>query len=539
MACAPAPSPAGAPRGELSAERDDPVYGIAFVRGGMTDLVTGPGPDEGGHAQALASIARGTALATVGSVVASVFGFVALLVMGRVLSQAEFGLLVLALNVLLATATVTVAGADLAIVRYVAAARAPGAQRGAILTPLALVLPLNVALAVLVLVFAEPLAERVFGEPHFADPLRAIAVGIPLTVLGQLLAAAVGGLERVSADVARRVVEQGARLVLLPAAVAIGFGVTGAAVGVTVAAALSVLTAGALLARHLPRGGATVATDLREVVAFAWPQAIAGLAPQVWSLLMLVFLAQLAGPRAVAVFGAALALARAPKLLYYAFTYRFSPTISRLWEERRQHELHALLKSVTRWVAVVELPFLALLIAVPDGFIRLFGDEYRDGAVVLALFAIALLFDSLAGPVETMLVMTGKVRLELIANVVTTATVVPIAFPLIDSLGVNGAGIAAILYSVLLNGFKIFFVRDRLRMHPFSMSLAGPFVVAGVVAGGAAFVASATPVVNTTIVGTAGLSVSALALYALLLLRVIGVSGADRRALALAIRPER
>ena len=503
----------------------------------MTSAVPGPGVEEGGLAHALARIVRGTALATAGSVVASILGFLSLLLMGHLLSQPEFGLLVLALNVLAATATVTIAGAHLAIVRYVATASAPGAQRGAMLTPLALVQPLNIVLALLVLIFAAPLAERVFGEPDFVGPLRAIAVAIPLTVLAQLLAAAVSGLERVSGDAARKVVEQGARLLLLPAAVAIGLGVTGAAVGVAVAAGLSVVTAGEFLRRHLPRGGTRVPIGVREVVGFAWPQAIAGLAPQVWTLLTFVFLAQLAGPRAVAVFGAAVLIARAPKLLYFAFTYRFSPTISRLWEERREGELHELLKSVTRWVAVLQLPFLALLIAVSGGFIRLFGEEYRDGGTVLALFTAAVLLESLAGPVETMLVMTGNVRLELIANVVTTVTVVPIAFVLIDFYGVNGAGMAALLYSVLLNGLKTFFVRKRLQMHPFSLSLVGPVVASAVAAAAAALVASVIPVLKTTIVGTGALSVCALALYALLLLRVVGVSLTDRRAIALALKP--
>lgn len=476
------------------------------------------------------------AVATAGSVLASVLGFLSLLVMARVLSQPEFGLLVLALNVLTATATVTVAGADRAIIRYVSAARLPGAKRGAMLTPLAIVMPLNVVLAVVALVLAAPVAARVFGEPSFAGPLRAVAIAVPLSVLAQLLAAAVSGLERASGDAARKVVEQAARLILLPGAIAVGLGLTEAVLGVAVAAALGAFTAGVLLYRYLPRGGTTVPTRVREIFGFAWPQATAGLAPQVWALLTLAFLAQLAGSRAVALFGAAVAIARAPQLLYFAFTYRFSPTIARLWEDRRHEQLHELLKSVTRWVTVLEIPFLALLIAVPGVFIGLFGAQYRDGAVVLSLFATAVLLDSVAGPVETMLVMTGEVRLELVANMVAVAAVVPVAYVLIGSYGANGAAIATILYSVVLNGLKTLFVGKRLKMHPFSPTLAGPFAAAAIAAGFAALAVAAAPVLGTTLLGAGPLAVCALALYAVLMLRVVGVSQTDRRALALALR---
>jgi O-antigen/teichoic acid export membrane protein len=478
------------------------------------------------------------AVAMLGSVLGGGLGFVFVLVMARLMHQAQFGLLVLAVNLVNQGAALGVWGADYATIRFVSAARTPGRKRGAMLTPLLLVTALNLGLALVVLVLARPIAVHLLGQPRFTNPLRVVALVLPLTVIAQMLSAANSGLEQARGELVRKVVEQGGRIVLAPLALAAGLGLVGAVFGMLAAAAGAVLAVGVILVRSLPRGGKIERVGAREVFSFAWPQSVANVASQLWSLVAIGVLAQFGSTRALALWGAAVAIARIPALIYNSFAFRFSPTISRLWEERRLDELHELLKSVTRWVAILAVPLYAIAVALPGPLLQIYGSKFQGGSVALVLIAFAVLIDSLAGPVDRALIMTGRVKLEMAANLVTAAVMLVASVLLTYYYGLNGAAIGLILYNVLVNATKALLVWKLMRMNPLSLPLVGP-IAAAALSGGVVAAIDRTTSLGHSLVGTALLAAVLLVLYAVLLLRVIGVSSADRNALRIATRSAR
>lgn len=504
-----------------------------MARSGYARVVRGA---TSGHDAALAAIVRGMIVALVGSVVGGGLGFLFLVVMARVMNQGGFGVLVLAVNLVNLGAAFGVAGADYATIRYVAAAGSPGQKRGAMATPLVLVLALNVAVALLVVAFARPIGDRLLAPDGHTGTMRAIALVLPLTVTAAMLSAAVSGLEQARGELVRKVTEQGGRIVFAPLLYALGLGVTGAVLGMAVAATLAVVAVAAILLTQLPRGGRTEWLPAGDVVSFAWPQTLANISGQLWLTVAVIALAQLAGTRDVALWGAALAIARLPALVYNAFTFRFSPTISRMWELQHLDDLAALLKSVTRWVAILAVPLYAVAIAIASPLLHIYGRKYAGGATALVLMALAVLVDSLAGPNDRALIMTGRVKLEMVANVSTALVMIPVAVGLTDLWGLNGAAIGLIAYNVLMNAIKGALVWRTLRMNSLSLAMTGPLLAATVAGAVAALVAHVTPL-GSSLAGTAALVVLVLGLYVFLLLRVVGISTADRGALRLALRP--
>lgn len=498
----------------------------------MAEVVEPAGDARG---RALAAVIRGASVALLGSVLGGGLGFLFPVVMARVLPQSSFGLLVLALNLLLAASALGTAGADYAAIRGVAAADDPGAKRGAMRTPIRLVLVLDLTVAVVLALLAGPLARHVFGQPQFVWPLRAIALVLPLTVLAQMFSASLSGLERASGELVRKVVEQGGRVVLAPLAVATGLGVAGAVAGMAAAAAAAAVAVGWLLLRSLPRGGATVPVSARGVVTFAWPQTIANVAAQLWQLANVVILAQYTSARVVALYGAALALARLPALVYNSFSFRFSPAIARLWAAGEREELSHLLQSVTRWVSMIAVPFYAIAVAVPAPLLLVYGHGYRRGALALALICLGSLCNSLAGPVEWTLIMTGRVKLEMAANVGAAIPLLGVALWLIPRYGLTGAAVTSLLYALAINLTKTIFVARTLHLHAFSTVLLRPLAAAAA-AGGAAAVAEHAAGVGVTLLGTLALAAIVLAAYVIGLVVLGGMPREDRAALSLAIR---
>jgi O-antigen/teichoic acid export membrane protein len=491
---------------------------------------------DGGHGQALAAIVRGMIVALVGSILGGGFGFLFLVVMAHQMPQHRFGLLVLSVNILTLGSALGVAGADYATIRYVAAADDPGRKRGAMATPLVLVLAFNLAVALLLAAAAHPVAVHVLGQPDMTGPLRVVAVVLPLTVLAMMLSACLSGLESARGELVRKVAEQGGRIVFAPLFYGVGLGVAGAVGGMAAAAAVAAVSVGLLLQRRIPRGGRTRWLEPGKVISFAWPQTLANVAGQLWLNAAVIALVHFEGARAVALWGAAIAIARLPALVYNAFTFRFSPTISRLWEHDERNELALLLKSVTRWVTIMAVPLYAVAIALAGPLLHVYGSRYRGGGTVLVLIAVAVLIDSLAGPNDRALIMTGRVKLEMAANVSTAVAMTAVSIPLTWEWGLDGAAAGLIAYNVLVNGLKALLVWRTLRMNSFSTGMLGP-IAAAALAGAATLGIDRVTGLGSSLPGTAVLAIVLLLLYALVLLRVIGVSEVDRSALRLAARP--
>jgi O-antigen/teichoic acid export membrane protein len=487
------------------------------------------------HVSELAAIIRGMSVALLGSVVGGGLGFVFLVAMARLTNQHDFGLLVLAVNLLATAAAVTVAGADYATIRYVAAARSPGAKRGAMMAPIRLVMALNLCVAAAAAVFAAPISKHLLGQPDFTRILRAAAVVLPLTVLAQMFSACLSGLEQARGELVRKIVEQAGRIALGILALSLGFGLVGATLSMAVAAAATAVAVGYVLLRSLPRGGTTESIGGRVVIRFAWPQAVGNVATQLWVVAAIAILSHSTDARTVALFGAAFAIAQLPLLVYNAFTYRFSPAIARLWDRGENEALGQLLKSVTRWVAIFAVPLFAVAIALPGPLLQIYGSNYRPAALALALMTIATLLNALAGPVERALIMTGRVKLEMATNLVATVVVVGLALILTPRYGLTGAAISVLVYTIVRNAAKSYLVYRTMRMTPLSFSLVRPLLAAAVASGVAIGLAQVTDA-DASLLGTAALGLALISTYALILLRFFGISKADRRTLALAFR---
>jgi O-antigen/teichoic acid export membrane protein len=470
-----------------------------------------------------------------GGILGGGLSFLLLVVMARTVAQSDFGLLVLALNVLISTAAFAIWGVDYATIRFVAAARSTARKRGAMLTGIALVMMINLIISATAAALAGPISTDLLGQPRFTPILRTLALVLPLTVLAQMLSAALSGLEQARGEFARKVVEQSARILLAWAAYALGLGLVGVIFGFAAAAVAAVVVVGWLLLRALPLSGPTEKVPLREMLAYSWPQAVANGAAQLWTLASILILTRATDARTVALFGAAFAIAQLPLLFYYAFAYRFSPTIARLWDQGDHETLRETLKGVTRWVVTLALPLYAAVIALPGPLLRMYGPTYTGAATALVILTVATLVNSMAGPVERALIMSGRVKLEMRTNVIATIVTIALAIPITNRYGLVGAASTALVYASLRNATKSYLVWRTMGMNALSLSLARP-IAAALLSSLAVVVVARQTDLGESLVGTAALGALQVLLYFVLLFRLIGIPKGDRHALAVAIR---
>jgi len=93
-----------------------------------------------------------------------------------------------------------------------------------------------------------------------------------------------------------------------------------------------------------------------------------------------------------------------------------------------------------------------------------------------------------------------------------------------------------LIYTIFRNAAKLYLVYRTMNMTPLSLSLVRPLAAATLASGVAIGIAQVTGAGNS-LAGTAALGIVLIAAYALILVRFIGISQADRRTLVLAFRP--
>ncbi len=133
-------------------------------------------------------------------------------------------------------------------------------------------------------------------------------------------------------------------------------------------------------------------------------------------------------------------------LLYLGMTALdsiLSPMLAEHHAKGDQRDIQRLVTTTANWTLLVTLPVLASFAVFGEFFLSLFGPEYRGSALVLRLLIVGQLATLLAGPVDSVLTMTGhhKAYARILATTgVGTLALMPIG---IHYGGIEGAACVA------------------------------------------------------------------------------------------------
>jgi O-antigen/teichoic acid export membrane protein len=477
--------------------------------------------------------ARSGMIGLAGAAVNGLLGFVLTVVIVRGFGPVDSGAIFAAIGVVTIVAAVSCLGADTGLIWGLPRRPAgPGGTAGRLL-PVALVPPLLVGSLVALGgwfaadAFAPRLLDQTGGDGTVL--VRLAFVAVPVVVVLTLLTAAIRALRPIGAYVAVQylLVPLG-RPALVVAALATGGGVVLGFGGWLLPVAAGVLVAALLLVTPIGLGrGAALRphrADWRAFWGFALPRAVSAAidASSMWVGVLLA--AALAGQAAAGVFGAVGRYALAGLLVMQGLRVAVGPQLSRLLGQGRIDDAARVYGRTTVWIVLLSWPVYVLLAVFAPAFLELFGDGFAGGARPMAILAVAMMVNSGVGLVQTLLLMSGRSGLHLMATVVGLTLNIVLAFVLIPAHGATGAAIAWGTGVVAENTIAAVAARRVIGRRLFSRSV----VLAGLAsAGGVGLLAAAG-------VYAAGRGIAGLALTAGLVvagLAALLVSGRVRRAL--------
>ncbi|MDL5362765.1 flippase [Halalkalicoccus sp. NIPERK01] len=450
--------------------------------------------------------------------------FLSALVIGRLLGPEGYGAISLGAAALATVSTVVLLGMHTGVGRYLPRYDDPERRRGVLVSAFQLVLPLSVLSGIGLIVLAEPIAARAFGDPSVVPVLRVFGLAMPFASVEKL---SIGGIQGTKRTVPKVLVENVTahvtRLVLAVIVLRLGYSAAGVAWAYVVGHAAAAGLGTYYLHRDTPLFTRVAAAPMhRELLAFSAPLIVSAIMVKILADIDTFLLGYFVSTADVGVYNVLYPLATMLTVVLASFGFLFVPILSELHAEGDVGEMAHVYRLVTKWIFMASLPIFVVIALFPELLIRYtFGPQYTEGALALSVLAVGFFVHAVVGPNYKTLTAMGHTRLIMLDNAGAAGLNVALNVVLIPRYSYLGAAVATVISYLLLNVAYSVQLYTRSGIHPFSTSLLRPATAAVVAIGG--IYALVTSLVTVTLPVFLVLFALFLAIHAVVTLRFGGI----------------
>lgn len=433
------------------------------------------------------TVAKGGLVQILGQVTHRSLSFFFNAVAFRVLGAAGFGLFRVVAQTLAIGAQLGLLGFHYASLRFIALARARGDEGGvlgAARTALKGAASASALTLVALLLSAEPLG-RAFGdspgqEDRLGSLLRVGALYIPLFATMQVLRYSTQAYKTMVPSVkVGNIIQPILQFVLGVIFLSAGLAVSGAVLSLVVSTGIACVAGVYYLRRILTatERRATPRAEPRRMLRFALPQAGSQLLGLQALGLGVILLGVLSTTRQVGLFAAALAL-QGPAGVFQAGTVSiWAPMVSDLHDRGEIARLGSLYKTITRWISTFALPISAAMVIKAELFARFFGGEQAvDAAPVVAILALANIFNTCTGPSSYVLTMTGRPGVNFLNSLSAVMLYSILGWAVVPDHGAVGIAWVDAAVAASVNGARVLEARILVGVQPFGRSFLKPLI---------------------------------------------------------------
>jgi O-antigen/teichoic acid export membrane protein len=447
--------------------------GSSSASGGSSGSgAAGGSVEERAGANAAGAVARGGALNMAGSIIYGVANFGLLVVLDRTLGVRSAGIVLVAIAIFNITSTVAELGCSTGLIRMISRDRAIGHQeriRATLIVGIAPVAVLSTLFAGTLFLLAHPFAQLLAEGSKVdvvADVLRGMAIFLPFSALHSVIIQGTRGFDTMLPQVA---IERVGRALTLPlvvaTAVAVGMGPLGVGVSWAATNLLALLFSGWWIVQRthkatLRSGKDPVpadATMARAFWAFTAPRAVGNASEVAVSWIDTVLIGALVSTTAAGIYASGTRYLLPGVYAGEALMQVTGPRISGLLAKGEREEASALLKIVAGWQTSVMWPLYLLTALFARPLLRVFGPEAVQARGALVALAIAMLITAPAGPVASVILMSGRSRQAMVNTLCLVGVNLGGNLIFVPKYGITAAGFvwgATILVAALLPGWQ-------------------------------------------------------------------------------------
>lgn len=412
-------------------------------------------------------VLRGMALAFLLRSIGAALAFLFNVVVARMLGAEGAGLFFLSLSVTMIASVIARLGMDNALLRLVAvhASRDEwGSVKGVFALTMKIALISSTAWTALCFFAAPWMANNLFSMPDLAEPLRWMSFAIVGFSMMMLLSEGLKGLRMIRNSMLVSGVFYpliGLMCIWPMVALADAEGASATyVVGTLVAAALGWIIWRKEMAAH---DESIQPFDKKELKRSSQPlyiMSIVNNAVLPWAPLFILGIWSTA--EETGVFGAASRIAVLISLVLVTVNTVLAPRFAELYDKQDYESLALLAKRASLLITLIVSPVFIALILFSDLCMSIFGDEFRDGGVLLAILAIGRFVNTLAGPAGVLLMMSKQEVVVRDISLVSGLTIILLCLYLAPIYGALGVAVASSIVIAGSNLASVFFVWKRM-----------------------------------------------------------------------------
>ena len=452
-----------------------------------------PGPPD--SADDTARQIRGSSLLTGGRGISLLVNFAVQVLIVRYLSKEGYGAFAYALSLVLVGESIVTLGLDRAITRFVPIYEERGQWDrlfGTLVLAFGTVLGLGAVLVLLVVGLQGWLAGSIIGDPQVVSVLAILAALAPIQAYDGLLIGMFAVFGNAWAVFVRKhVLGPMLKLAAVGALILVGSGVEFLAAGYVAAGLLGVVIYSFMLWRLLSRRGliarlktSGMTIPAREVLGFALPLLSSDLVYVVLTASDVILLEHFHSTTEVAAFRVVHSAAVLNQIVFTSFALLFTPLAARYFARGDAEGINLLYWRTATWMAVFSFPIFAMTFSLAGPVtITLYGAEYRDSAIYLALLSLGYYFNVALGFNGLTLKVFGRLRYIVTLNILAAVANVGLNLILIPRYGALGAAIGTTATLILHNLLKQAGLRLTTGISLFEWSVLRVYVVIGAAIG--------------------------------------------------------
>lgn len=419
-----------------------------------------------GSADATSTQIRGSSLLLFGRIIATAVNVLIQVVIVRYLSKTQYGAFAYALSLVTLAETITTAGLDRAITRFLPIydeEGKPGKMLGTLVLVGGTILSLGLAVVLLALGLRAFSGAAVLGDAQAVSLLAIMIVLAPVQAMDNVVMGVFAVFSKPTAIFFRKyLLEPALKLGAVAALVWSQSTPRMLAAGYVLAGVVGMVLYVGVLIRMLSRTGTMrrfretrLEVPVREVLAFTVPLLTSDILYSVMTTSDAVLLAHWRGADDVAAFRVVQPAARLNQLVLTSFALLFTTVAARLFARRNKEGLHHLYWQTAVWMAVLAFPLFAVTFAIARPVTEtLYGARYADSAAIMSLLSLGYYFNVVLGFNGLVLKVVGKLRAVVAINAVALIVNLVLNIVLIRAFGPLGAAIGTAATLIVHNLLK-------------------------------------------------------------------------------------
>lgn len=405
-------------------------------------------------------LAKGGATVVTATLLAQALSMAATLWIARRLGAGDYGLLSLAMSLVVPLAALASLGLGKTLLRFLPVHignKDDARVAGVISSSLLMAGAASIAVALITIALAEPIANVVFSEPRLTPVLRVLALAIPLIVLTENALAATRGSKVMLFDAIVQVAGPLFRLVAWAAGLLVVANLLWAAVDATLVQWLlsAALALGFVYWLYRSYFGRGIVWSFRELWIYSAPLILSTLMYTLAPRLDRLVLGVVGDTNAVGVYSLAASLVVVLNLIHASIVKTFLPVVADAHNRVSAERARSLYIAVTRWDTRLTFAIAATSILLAPEILWLLGESYAEALLPFIILAIAVFVGTIPGPTGAFLQMTNHQRVEA-GNALAFFVLSPIIqFTLAQWLGWIGVAVGVLVVAILLNVVQV------------------------------------------------------------------------------------